>query len=149
MRQAARAIVVRDDQLLVMYRNKFGKEYYTLVGGGLDVNESAEQAMLRELREESCLTVANPRLVITEDAGPMYGLQHIFLCDYQSGEPHLAVDSEEARINALGQNIHEPMWLPIKELEGVPFRSEKLKRVLLDKLEHGFDDEVIKIDSRQ
>ena len=150
MRQAARAIVVKDDQLLVMYRDKFGQEYYTLVGGGLDVGESAEQALIRELREESGIEVAHPRLVIVEDAGEMYGVQHIFWCDYVSGEPHLAFDSEEAKINALGNNIHEPMWLPIAKLNETPFRSDKLKQALMKALPHGFSpsDKPIQIDSR-
>ena len=44
MRTAVRAIVIKDQSLLVMHRNKFGQEFYALVGGGVDYGESAEQA---------------------------------------------------------------------------------------------------------
>jgi ADP-ribose pyrophosphatase YjhB (NUDIX family) len=62
MRQASRAIIINDDKLLVTKRNKFGSEYYILVGGGVEIGESLEQAMYRELQEESGVEVANPRV---------------------------------------------------------------------------------------
>jgi ADP-ribose pyrophosphatase YjhB (NUDIX family) len=145
MRQASRAIIINDDKLLVTKRNKFGSEYYILVGGGVEIGESLEQAMYRELQEESGVEVANPRLVFTEDAGDMYGLQHIFLCEYVSGEPALHPDSIEAKISAQGQNTYTPMWLPLSEVAKVPFRSDKLRRAILDGLKFGFPDQPVDI----
>jgi ADP-ribose pyrophosphatase YjhB (NUDIX family) len=145
MRQASRAIIINDDKLLVTKRNKFGSEYYILVGGGVEIGESLEQAMYRELQEESGVEVANPRLVFTEDAGDMYGLQHIFLCEYVSGEPALHPDSIEAKISAQGQNTYTPMWLPLSEVATVPFRSDKLRRAILDGLKFGFPDQPVDI----
>ena len=82
MRQAVRAIIVRDGHLLVIHRNKFGQEYYTLPGGGIDPGETAEHALLREIHEETTLSAVNPRLVIVEDSGDPYGMQYIYLCQY-------------------------------------------------------------------
>lgn len=135
MRKAVRAIVVHDDALLVMHRNKFGEEYYTLAGGGIDHGETAEQSLYRELAEETGVTVANPRLVFVEEADDLYGPQFIYLCEYQSGEPALAAHSEEAKIHALGQNLYTPMWLPLKDLPNVHFLSETLKKHILRALE--------------
>lgn len=140
MRKAVRAIVVKDDALLVMHRNKFGEEYYTLVGGGIDLGETAEQALFREVKEETTLDIANPRLVFVEEAGDPYGNQYIYLCDYMDGEISLPPESEEAKIHALGQNLYKPMWLPIKQLPDVPFLSETLKSVLMNALSHGFPE---------
>ena len=140
MRKAVRAIVVKDDALLVMRRNKFGEEYYTLIGGGIDFGETAEHALHREIHEETTLKVANPRLVYVEEAGDPFGNQYIYLCDYASGEVSLPPDSEEAKIHAMGQNLYEPMWLPVKDLPSVPFMSETLKKVLIEAFLHGFPD---------
>ena len=79
MRYASRAVVIKDNQLLLMHRNKFGMEYYALVGGGVDPGETPEQALYREVTEEASITIANERLVILEDAGKMYGIQYIYL----------------------------------------------------------------------
>src|SRR4051812_20844149 len=84
MRSAVRAIIIKDDQLLVMHRNKFGTEYETLIGGGVDMNETFEQALYREIREETGVQITNPRLVFTERAGEPYGTQYVFTCDYVS-----------------------------------------------------------------
>lgn len=147
MRRAVRAIVIKDGHLMVMHRNKFGLEYYTLIGGGIDMGESPEQALARELREETGVKIANPRLVIIEDAGDVFGMQYVYLCDYVSGEPHLAIDSEEAKISELGQNLYVPMWLDIRMLPTLPFRSEELKQALLGAFDKGFTPEPLHIQS--
>lgn len=147
MRRAVRAIVIKDGHLLVMHRNKFGLEYYTLLGGGIDPGETQEQALVRELREESGVEIANPRLVIEEDAGEKFGIQYVYTCDYVSGEPHLALDSEEAEDTRLGQNIYTPMWIDLRILPTLPFRSEPLKRMLLQSFQQGFPAEPLHIQS--
>lgn len=131
MRQAVRAIVVKDDSLLVMHRNKFGSEYYTLVGGGVEMGEDLESALYRELSEETGITVADPRLVFMEEAGKIFGTQFVYVCTYVQGQVGLSIDSDEAKINQMGQNIYEPMWLPIADLADVPFVSSELKARLV------------------
>lgn len=149
MRHAVRAIVVRDGHLLVMYRNKFGTEYYTLPGGGIKPNESGSHALLRQIHDETSLTIVNPRLVILEDSGDPYGLQFIYLCQYVGGEPALNPKSEEAKISALGQNLYSPQWLPLHSLPSVPFRSEALKQAIMKGLSQGFPAAAMTIDSKQ
>ena len=147
MRSAARAIVLKDDALLVTHRNKFGLEYDILVGGGVDFGETLEQALYREMREEGGVQIANPRLVFIEHAGDPYGTQYIFLCDYVSGEPGLSKSSMEYAINAMGQNLYQPMWRPLKELPKTEFRSERLKQAILRGLKSGWPKEPLDITS--
>lgn len=140
-----RAIIVKDDALLVMHRNKFGEEYYTLVGGGIKPGETGEQALQREVLEETTLLIRDPRLVFVEEAGIPYGTQYIYVCAYQGGEVSLPQGSTEAKIHAMGQNLYTPMWLPVKELPDVPFLSEGLKRGIIDGLLHGFPQQPVNI----
>ncbi|HSW36949.1 MAG TPA: NUDIX domain-containing protein [Candidatus Saccharimonadales bacterium] len=145
MRKAVRAIVIKDDALLVMHRNKFGQEYYTLIGGGIDVNEAPEQALLREISEETSLEVKNPRLVFVEEAGDPYGTQYIYLCDYVSGEPVLMQDSIEAKIHADGKNLYKPLWLKLRYLPTTNFLSRRLKQAILEGVENGWPAEPVDI----
>jgi len=145
MRHAVRAIVIKDDQLLVMDRDKFGNKYCSLIGGGVDAGETIEQALLREMHEETGVVISQPRLVIVEDSGQIYGRQHVFLCNYVSGEPALHPDSEEAKITSLGRNLYQPKWLPLAELAGANFLPKELKQTLIDCLANGFPAEPIQL----
>jgi 8-oxo-dGTP diphosphatase len=145
MRRAVRAIVIKDDQLLVMHRNKFGQEYDTLPGGKIEIGETPEQALVRELHEETQVAIQNPRCVFLEHAGEPYGDQYIYLCDYVSGEPTLLPGSEEDLINKLGQNLYQPMWAPLNTLASKPFVSETLKTTLLEAVKTGWPQTAIEI----
>lgn len=141
MRKAARVIVIHHQNILLMKRNKFGQEYYCLVGGGIDMGETADQAALRETREEASLTVANPRLVYIEEAGAPYGTQYIFLCDYQDGDVRVSPDSMEYTLNQQGQNTFHTLWVPVSKFAGLPFRSKELQQEILAALRHGFPNQ--------
>ena len=131
MRRAARVIVIKDGNLLVMTRNKFGSVYHTLPGGHVDIGETPEQTAIRETIEETSIEVSQPRLVFLEHAGPIFGDQYVYLCDYVSGEPKLLENSEEYRIHQMGKNLYEPKWFPISEIPDSPFVSDQLKDELL------------------
>ncbi len=140
MRRASRAIIFRGNELLVMHRNKFGHEYDTLVGGNVEIGESIEQALVREVREETSLELKNFRCVFVEDAGTMYGVQYVFLCDDPGGEVVLPEGSDEAHINKAGKNLYEPKWLPLSKLGDSSFVSEILKHSILEGIRQGFPE---------
>lgn len=57
-------IVIKNDKLLIVHRIKDGREYWVFPGGHRRDNESGEAAVVREVFEETGITVANPRLAI-------------------------------------------------------------------------------------
>lgn len=131
--------------MLVMKRDKFGTQYYTLIGGAIAIGESPEHALVREVAEETSLQLGKSRLVFVEDAGEPYGVQFVYLADYAGGEPALNPESDEASINQLGKNLYQPMWLPVSELATASFVSPKLKQAILGALKNGFPDKPIDI----
>lgn len=143
MKQAVRAIVVNENKLLVMRRNKFGTKYSTLIGGAVELGESLEAALRRELMEESGLTVGEVKLVFVEDAGEPYGEQFVYWCQYTGGEPVLSPATTEAKINQLGDNTYAPDWMPITDLDRSDFVSSSLKQAILQALELGFPNEPV------
>lgn len=144
-RTAARAIIIRDNKLLVMKRNKFGDIYYSLIGGGVDPGETPEQALIREVHEEASMGLTGFRKVFIEPAWGKYGDQHIFLSEDPGGEPMIQPDAVEAKLNQIGINTYQPMWLDIDQITKVKFRSPNLQKHLIKCLESGFSDKVIRL----
>ena len=139
MRKAARAIIFEDGKVLVMHRNKYGSEYYTLVGGRLNDTETPEAALVREVKEETGLDVTNARLVYIEEHPAPYNEQYIYLCEIG---PHQAIaiqeSSEEGQMNQLDANVHTPLWVPAKHFANLPFRSPQLQTAIVKAIKHGF-----------
>lgn len=145
MRKAVRAIIIAENKLAVLHRNKFGEEYDTLPGGNISFGETPEQALFREVSEETSLKFSEPKLVFVEHAGDPYGDQYIYLCKYESGELQLAPNAEEHAINALGKNLYEPRWVDLKDLPNMPFLSIKLRDKILEYASTGWPTQVVEI----
>ena len=124
-----------------MRRDKFGHQYYTLVGGSMAPGETTEQTIRRELLEETGMHLVSAKPVFKEEAGDPYGTQYIYLCEVEGEEPKLSPDSEEAKINELGQNLHTPQWMSVEEFKTVPFRSERLQQAILAGIQNGFPEQ--------
>lgn len=146
MKQAARAIIFNGDRILVMFRNKYGSTYYTLVGGRVDEGETPEQAVVREVKEETGMDVTTSRQVFIEDHPEPYNKQTIFLCQV-SNPNNIAVqeNSEEGLMNKLDANIHTPMWVDLKAFETLAFRTPYLQKAILNSIKIGFPNSPIKI----
>lgn len=139
MGKAARAIIIENNRLLVMHRNKEGSKYFTLVGGRIGENENIEQGLVREIKEETGMDITSARLVYTESHDEPYNDQYIFLCEVA---PHDSISlqdtSEEAFINKLGSNTHEPAWTDVKAFANIPFRTPQLQAAIVLGLKKGF-----------
>ena len=91
-RPSAYAIVIRDGKLLLALER--GK--YTLPGGGIDLGEMPEDAVVREVKEETGIDVRNPELLASRselfahhEEDKDYYNQTILLyyrCDFAGGE---------------------------------------------------------------
>ncbi len=146
MRKAARAIIIKDDKILVMRRDKQGSVYYTLVGGRLNEGEDVVKALAREVMEETGLQVTEARQVFYEKHPSPYNEQYIFICKVAPHDGIAIQDtSEEALLNKFGTNIHVPLWADISSFEKLPFRTPQLQNAIVMGLKKGFPKEPISI----
>lgn len=144
MGKAARAIIIENGQILVMKRIKQGNEYYTLVGGRLNADETPEQAVIREVREETGLEVTSAQLVFTENHPEPYNDQFIFVCQVAPhGEVAIQPTSEEGMMNRIEINIHEPEWVSLQNFARLPFSTMQLQKAIVEALQKGFPSEPI------
>lgn len=141
MGKAVRAIILEDGKILVMHRNKYGSQYFTLVGGRISEGETPEQALVREVQEETGMKVTAARLVFIEEHPLPYNQQQIFLCEVA---PHSEVTiqeaSEEGNMNKYGMNTHQPFWVDGQAFKNLPFRTPLLHAAILDAFKEGFPE---------
>lgn len=77
VRLAARGIVIRDDGKIAIF-NKINKNEYKLPGGGIEGNESPEEAFKREILEETgCRIEIIKALGITEECKTLSNFKQI------------------------------------------------------------------------
>ncbi|HSX05363.1 MAG TPA: NUDIX domain-containing protein [Candidatus Saccharimonadales bacterium] len=146
MGTAARAIIIEDNNLLVMHRNKHGSKYFTLVGGQVAAGETPEQALVREVREETGLTVTAARLVYLEEHAAPYNHQYIYLCTVAPhGKVVVQGTSEEGLMNRISINTHEPLWVHASTFAGLPFRTIALQHAIITALKKGFPNQPVKL----
>lgn len=146
MSKAVRAIIMNDDYILVMFRNKQGSKYTTLVGGRINEGETPEEALVREIREETKLKITNYELVFIEEHDAPYNSQYIYLCDVESyGPVELEDMSEEATLNKLGFNTHKPMWVSKTGFKNLAFRTPALQQAILEGMKNGFPPEPVEL----
>jgi 8-oxo-dGTP diphosphatase len=119
-KQTARAVIFNDNDLILMIeRFKPGEHYFVLPGGHLDTCETPEQAVVREVKEETGLDVAVSILLYTSGDDPYGNEQRFFLCQYKGGEPLLQPNSIEAKLQAGGEPQQwKPGWFTFDQLRG-------------------------------
>lgn len=124
-RPSAYAVVIRDGKVLLC--KHFGK--HNLPGGGIDLGETPEAAVVREVKEETGIDVARPRLLGLET--DLFRMTHsdnscfqtillYYVCDYVGGTLSTAgFDEEEQNYAELAE------WTPLKHLDDLQVTSSK------------------------
>lgn len=116
-RDTARAVILTEDKQAVylLYRKKkSGKKwlsYYAIPGGKIEKEETAEEAVIREIKEE--FTVDIKLLGYLGENKTDYGIDYHFHAEIISGIPQLG--GEEKRKNQ-EENYYEIKIIPLNEL---------------------------------
>jgi 8-oxo-dGTP pyrophosphatase MutT (NUDIX family) len=117
------SVLIRDSEsILMMHRFRDGNEYYVLPGGAVEEGENAEEAALRELKEETSI-IGKIEKKVSEYSDPSGRVHYIFLCSRISGEPKLPEDSPE-RMIMNKDNQFEPMWVKLERIPSLKIYPE-------------------------
>ena len=94
--QIAPCIIVairRDDKILLAQHTRHRNGVYTVLAGFVEVGETLEQAVAREVMEESNIRIKNLRYVTSQPWPFPQSLMTAFTADYDSGE--IQIDTKE------------------------------------------------------
>jgi len=108
MSKRVAAVIIKDNKILLMRRIKEGQEYFVFPGGGIEENESVEDAIIREVKEELSLDAKIDKLLFEiENRGQE---EFYFLIKEFSGTLKLG-GPEKERMNE--NNQYYPEWMDL------------------------------------
>lgn len=113
-RDRSQSMVIRGDQILLVEHELFGRDFYTLPGGGVEEGETPEQAALRELSEECNVTGTVIRPLTIEYKPDMESRVYTFLVEIpDEAQPVKGIDPE---VSADEQSIVAVAWRRLNEI---------------------------------
>ena len=114
---------------MVRHQNN-GRIYWTLPGGGVNEGESLEQAVVREVLEETCLDVKVVKFLFEEQYE--YGVSYCFLASAKSEvEAKLGSDPEEKDVDYHLSMLQEVGWHSLESMKNDQQVSEVIALLAL------------------
>ena len=119
-RYRAAAIIIEDD--CVLFAGNEREDYFYSIGGGVHMGESAEDAVLREVIEETGVHYEIDYLAVihenffNENTGTLKGMNCHEICFYFVMKPRGSQELHSNSYTSFGdkENMH---WIPIDELD--------------------------------
>lgn len=114
-------LIQKNNQILMARSHHFAKGSYALIAGFVEVGESLEEAVHREVKEEVGITIKNLRYFNSQPWPFPDSLMIGFFADYDSGD--LVINHDE---------IEEAGWYDIDHLPGRPSSSISIANQMIE-----------------
>ena len=113
------ALIKKDNQILLARNSLFPEGLYSTLAGFIEVSETAEETVIREVFEEVSLKVNNINYYASQAWPFPSQLMLAYTCDYKSGD--IKVD---------GREIVDAKWFDIDNLPNIPPNSTLSGRLI-------------------
>lgn len=134
IRNSAKAVIIRDQKLLVIKNTTDGQNWYILPGGGQDHGESLEDALKRECMEEASIQVEVGDILFVRDyisrnhefaetENDAHQVEFMFQCT-------IAQDVQPEMGDVIDQWQTGVKWLPLHRLSEFDLYPSVLKEAL-------------------
>ena len=114
-RTRVRAIILQDEKIISMYREKDNRVFYTFPGGGLEGNESEIDCVKREVFEEFGMVVKPIKKVYIYENER--SVEHFYICEHISGDFGTGEGEEYDKNQTNG--LYRPTMINIKDITNV------------------------------
>lgn len=127
----SRAAIIHDDKILLCKTLDLEISFYFLPGGHIEHGESAEDSLLRELKEETSADCKIKRFLGCLEYS--FEPSHSSICHNHEYNFIFEAESEllksDKKITCPEKHI-ELIWMPISSLQEIDFRAEPLRKLL-------------------
>jgi len=119
-------LIFNDNKFVLIFRHKNNEDYYAIPGGGIELNETPEQAAIREIDEELALKLNNLQLISETNTTDRH--DHLFTAKTSDFE-FIITGSEKKHLND-PENLFKPLWLDKNSLEQtIPVYPEPFRKI--------------------
>jgi 8-oxo-dGTP pyrophosphatase MutT (NUDIX family) len=135
MSYRAAIILLKNDMIALIERQRAGLHYFTFPGGHVEPGETPEQAAVRETWEELGLDISIQRLVaeIWWHAKPQYYyLVEVIGGDFGTGQ------GEEMHRPRPERGTYLPVWIPVKDLLDLPVLPRSMSEIVVSAASSGW-----------
>ena len=137
MHTSVRGIVNYNDKIVLIHRIKTKddgtvRDYYVTPGGKIEENESHEEALRREIKEELGIEIEIKDLCLElDDRDYNDSFQYFYNCNYKSGELGTG-DGPEFTDKENYKGVFEIVLVDKKEISKLNLVPEKIKEILVN-----------------
>jgi ADP-ribose pyrophosphatase YjhB (NUDIX family) len=124
------AFIIKNRSLL--FAKNINSPYYYLVGGGIEENESSEEAIVREIYEETGLNLDVDKLVIIQERFHKIDKQKFHeICFFYSVKDNVEINIPDGTFTDQGsdETLH---WFPIDKLNEYNIVPSFLETMMFD-----------------
>ena len=111
---AVSALIFDGQQRVLLFKHTYRKFEWGIPAGGLEYNEQPQAAIMREVHEETGMTVSVERLLLAESSKRIRHVSLVYLCTIVSGE--FRESHEISEIQYFAVNDLPPMLFDEKDL---------------------------------
>lgn len=137
MHTSVRGIVNYNDKIVLIHRIKTKddgtvRDYYVTPGGKIEENESHEEALSREIKEELGIEIEIKDLCLElDDRDYNDSFQYFYNCNYKAGELGTG-DGPEFTDKENYRGVFEIVLVDKKEISKLNLVPEKIKEILVN-----------------
>jgi len=138
MAERVRAIITKDNKIILIKRVKPNETYWVFPGGGIEKGETKKQALIREIKEELGLDIEVKELLLERksDKPGMEGItEYFFTADIVDGELGTG-EGPEYKPNSNYEGGYELEWVDITNLPQINLKPKEVKNLVVKNYEN-------------
>lgn len=132
-RKRARAIILVGESIATMYREFEDRKFYVFPGGGVEGNETLEQCVVREVKEEFGIDVKPIKILYEYESDN--SKEYFYLCEWVSGE-YGTGEGEEFQSGHKG-GVYRPTFMKILDIPTMPLMPPDIAANLYNDFNEG------------
>ncbi len=114
-RRSRGIIYLNNEQILLIHRIRDNHNYYVFPGGGLEGEETYEDAIIRETQEEMSISVKVHKMLYHFESSK--DIQKFYLCTISEGEIGIGVGPEFTSEKYFDRGKYIPIKMAIKDIK--------------------------------